>query len=105
MRMNSLSTVFPPDLMQTGKTDETNLVNNEAFLAEVFRLELAEARPLVVSFKGNPMSVHRKAWFGRPWTGSSNTATELPADDNNYFSLAVFRPDEAGQYRRQKARF
>ena len=32
-------------------------------------------------------------------------ATELPADANNYFSLAVFRPDEAGQYRRQKARF
>ena len=31
--------------------------------------------------------------------------TDLPADANNYFSLAVFRPDEAGQYRRQKARF
>jgi hypothetical protein len=31
--------------------------------------------------------------------------TDLPADANNYFSLAVFRPDEAGRYRRQKARF
>ena len=29
----------------------------------------------------------------------------LPANANNYFSLAVFRPDEAGHYRRQKARF
>jgi hypothetical protein len=27
------------------------------------------------------------------------------AHANNYFSLAVFRPDDAGQYRRQKARF
>jgi hypothetical protein len=32
-------------------------------------------------------------------------AVTLPADANNYFSLAVFRPDEAGLYRRQKARF
>jgi hypothetical protein len=105
MKMNSLSTVFSPDLVQTGKTDETDLVNNEAFLVEVFGLDLAEARPLVVSFKGNPASLHRNAWFGRPWIGSSNMATELPADANNYFSLAVFRPDESGQYRRQKARF
>jgi hypothetical protein len=103
--MNSLSTVFPPDLMQTGKTDETKLVSNEAFLAEVFGLELAEARPLVVSFKGNPAIVHKKSWFGRPWIDGINMATELPANANNYFSLAVFRPDEAGQYRRQKARF
>jgi hypothetical protein len=103
--MNSPSTVISPDLVQTGKTDETNLVNNKAFLAEVFGLELAEARPLVVSFKGNPAIVHRKAWFGRPWIDGINMATELPADANNYFSLAVFRPDEAGQYRRLKARF
>ena len=41
--MNSLSTVFLPNLVQAGKTDETNLVNNEAFLAEVFGLKLAEA--------------------------------------------------------------
>ena len=79
--------------------------DNEAFLAEVFGRELADARPLVVSFKGNPLTVPRKAWFGRPWTSGSNMATALPADANNYFSLAVFRPDEAGQYRRQKARF
>jgi hypothetical protein len=103
--MNSLTTVSSPDLVQTGKTDETDIVNNEAFLAEVFGLQLAEARPLVISFKGNPASVLRKAWFGRPWINGSNVANELPADANNYFSLAVFRPDEAGQYRRQKARF
>jgi hypothetical protein len=102
--MNSASTVFSPDLVQTGKTDETDLVGNEEFLREVFGQNLAEARPLVVSFKGNPANVPRSAWFGRAWTGSS-MATELPDDANNYFSLAVFRPDEAGQYRRRKANF
>ena len=60
---------------------------------------------MVVSFKGNPRTVPRKVWFGRPWQGSTDMTTDLPADANNYFSLAVFRPDEAGQYRRQKARF
>ena len=47
----------------------------------------------------------RKVWFGRPWQGNTEVSTSLPASANNYFSLAVFRPDEAGQYRRQKARF
>ena len=46
-----------------------------------------------------------KVWFGRPWQGSTEHSASLPASANNYFSLAVFRPDEAGQYRRQKARF
>lgn len=101
--MNSSSTVFLPDMGQTDKTDETDLVCNEAFLVEVFGLDLAKARPLVVSFKGNPVRVPKKAWFGRPWASGSNF--ELSAEANNYFSLAVFRPDEAGQYRRRKARF
>lgn len=37
-----------------------------------------------------------------------NNATEkliFPENTNNYFSLAVFLPDDAGQYRRQKMRF
>ncbi len=103
--MNSLATVSSPDLVQTGKTDETDLVNNEAFLAEVFGLELADARPLFISFKGNPLTVSKSAWFGRPWKSGSDMASALPAVANNYFSLAVFRPDEAGQYRRRKAHF
>jgi hypothetical protein len=101
--MNPSSTVFSPDLGQTDKTDETDLVDNEEFLKEVFGQELAEARPLVVSFKGNPASVPKSAWFGKPWISGSNL--ELSTEANNYFSLAVFRPDEAGVYRRQKARF
>ena len=66
---------------------------------------LADARPVVVSFEGNPASVPAKVWFGRPWQGKPEVSTSLPASANNYFSLAVFRPDEAGQFRRQKARF
>ncbi|MGO9444520.1 MAG: hypothetical protein ACLPXB_07055 [Thiobacillaceae bacterium] len=101
--MNPSSTVFSPDLGQTDETDDTDFVTNEAFLMEVFGMDLDEARPLVVSFKGNPENVPRNAWFGRPWTCGSNL--ELSAEANNYFSLAVFGPDEAGKYRRQKARF
>ncbi len=66
---------------------------------------LADARPVVVSFEGNPNNVPARVWFGRPWQGSPDVSTSLPPGANNYFSLAVFRPDEAGQFRRQKARF
>ena len=91
--------------METGKTDETDFVGNQEFLRTVFGGELGRARPVVVSFKGDPRTVPKKVWFGRPWQGSSARPSDLPADANNYFSLAVFRPDEAGKYRRQKARF
>jgi hypothetical protein len=40
-----------------------------------------------------------------PWQGESDLSTSLPANANNYFSLAVFRPDEAGHFRRRKTRF
>ena len=91
--------------METDKTGETDLVGNGEFLLAVFGDELADARPVVVSFDGNPASVPAKVWFGRPWQGTPEVSTSLPASANNYFSLAVFRPDEAGQFRRQKARF
>lgn len=94
-------TVFPDGLAQTYKTDKTYLIGNGEFLLAVFGDDLAVASPVVVSFEGNPANVPGKVWFGRPWQGN----TALPANANNYFSLAVFRPDDAGQYRRQKARF
>ncbi len=103
--MNATVTVFPPGPVETDITDETYFVSNGEFLLEVFGGELAKARPVVVSFKGNPASLPGKVWFGRPWQSSNHMTTDLPADANNYFSLAVFRPDEAGRYRRQKARF
>jgi hypothetical protein len=97
-------TVLPPDAAETDITGKTDLVGNGEFLAAVFG-ELVDARPVVVSFEGNPASVPPKVWFGRPWQGIPDLAVSLPASANNYFSLAVFRPDEAGHFRRQKARF
>ena len=103
--MNAPETVFPPSPMETDKTGETDLVSNGEFLRAVFGDDLADVRPVVVSFAGNPTSAPGKVWFGSPWLGSTDMTANLPGDANNYFSLAVFKPHEAGQYRRQKARF
>ena len=102
--MSAPETVSPPDAVETDITGKSDLVGNGEFLLAVFG-ELADARPVLVSFEGNPASVPAKVWFGRPWQGTPEVSTSLPASANNYFSLAVFRPDEAGQFRRQKARF
>ena len=103
--MTPNATVFTTELMETDKTGETDLVSNGEFLRAVFGDDLADVRPVVVSFTGNPTSAPGKVWFGSPWQGSADMTASLPGDANNYFSLAVFKPDEAGQYRRQKARF
>jgi hypothetical protein len=89
----------------TDITDETGRVHNVDFLAAVFGENLIDARPVLVSFEGDPGSVTSKAWFGRPWAGTGEDAIEDLGIANNYFSLATFRPDDAGRYRRQKARF
>ena len=102
--MSAPETVFPSEAVATDITGETDLVGNGEFLLAVFG-ELVDARPVVVSFEGNPASVPPKVWFGRPWQGTPDLAISLPASANNYFSLAVFRPDEAGHFRRQKPRF
>ncbi|MDP1647853.1 MAG: hypothetical protein Q8M01_06600 [Rubrivivax sp.] len=98
-------TVSPAGAAGTDKTDETYAVDNGAFLMAIFGSTPAETRPLVVTFDGDPTKVAAKSWFGRPWQAERAETTSLPAGANNYFSLATFRPDEAGQYRRQKARF
>lgn len=103
--MNASMTFFPTGLVETDKTDKTYSVSNDEFLSVGFGLVQAEARPVIVSFTGNPLEVPSKVWSGRPWQGKSDTATDLSPNNNNYFSLATFRPDEAGQYRRQKSRF
>ena len=99
---NASETVLPPD---PAETDITDLVGNGEFLLAVFGGELADARPVVVSFEGNPARTPAKVWFGRPWQGTPEVSASLPTRANNYFSLAVFRPDEAGQFRRRKAHF
>jgi hypothetical protein len=86
---------------QTGKTDQ---VSNANFLRAVFG-ELGDARPLVVSFEGNPRTALARVWAGRAWQGATDDCAHFSAEANNYFSLATFKPDEAGHYRRQKMRF
>ena len=103
--MNAPETVSAPDAVETDITDETYFVSNGEFLLAVFGDELADARPVVVSFAGNPASAPGRVWFGRPWQGNPEMSACLPASANNYFSLAVFRPDDSGQFRRQMARF
>ncbi len=103
--MNAPVTVSAHDAVETDITDETYSVGNGEFLLALFGDELADVRPVMVSFDGNPVSVPARVWFGWPWQGETDLSTSLSANANNYFSLAVFKPDEAGRFRRQKARF
>lgn len=88
--------------LETEKTEETGIADNQAFLHAVFAGAQQENRPVLVSFKGNPAKVPNSFWSGRAWLGDDGG---LAQEDNNYFSLAVFKPDEVGQYRRKKAQF
>lgn len=103
--MNAPARLFPTGPVETGETDETDMVGNDDFLLAIFGDEAGDRHPLLVSFAGNPSTVPSKAWFGRPWLVDANEAESLPASANNYFSLAAFRPDEQGRYRRRKANF
>lgn len=103
--VNAPVTVLTASTIQTDANGETNAVSNGEFLYAMFHTALADARPVVVSFDGSPTKASSKAWFGRPWHADPETPTDLPVSANNYFSLAVFSPDEEGIYRRQKANF
>jgi hypothetical protein len=69
--MSTRETVLPPGAAETDKTGETDIVSvsNGAFLLAVFADELADARPVVVSFDGDPASAPARVWMGRPWDG------------------------------------
>lgn len=89
---------------ETDKTDITDYtaVTNNDFLSAIFGDLDRDLRPVVVSFSGHPNKVPKSNWFGYAWDLEE---TELPPTQNNYFSISVFCPNEAGQYRRQKAQF
>jgi len=102
---NPAVTLSAANSLETGKTDETYSVGNHDFLQAVFERVPAGARPVVVSFRGNPEIMPGKVWSCTPWQEAGERLVDLPADANNYFSLAVFKPDEAGKYRRRKKHF
>jgi hypothetical protein len=99
---DNCSPSFANEPQQTDKTDETDNPSNQEFLEALFGAERLDVRPIIVSFAGNPNDARKAAWFGRPW---ENDGTPLSGAANNYFSLATFRPDDSGQYRRLKKQF
>lgn len=98
-------TVSARDAVETEKTDETCVVGNREFLRAIFGKSLSDARPVLVSFVGSPIGAAGRVWSGSPWHDENEVAIVLPPTANNYFSLAVFRPDDAGRLRRRKACF
>jgi len=100
--MNAPETDFRRDPAETDKTGETDLVGNDEFLRTLFDGLAADVAPVVTSFVGNPQNVTAAVWKSRRWRDGDSA---MPADANNYFSLATFRPDEAGEYRRRKSQF
>lgn len=84
------------------ETDKTYAFDNHAFLRAVFGADLSINKPIVVSFPGNPTNAPSRSWYGQVWLDGHSS---LPADENNYFSLASFVPDETGRYRRKKTSF
>ena len=89
---------------ETNKTDQTNILDNDKFLSTIFGNPVNNAYPIVIGFAGNPLTVPRKKWFGYPWKGDSSDIIFV-IEENNYFSLALFKPDDTGQYRRKKEHF
>lgn len=88
----------PPE---TDKTGETGAIDNYTFLRTVHEVVEVDALPIVVTVFGNPNAALAAAWSGRPWRGDKGP----PSNANNYFSLARFRQDEQGKYRRRKIQF
>ena len=99
--MNTL-TVTPVDQNKTNETDETNVVSNQEFMEAIFSCLPADVRPVLVGFSGNPATVNKGHWSGYSWLGENAVWIE---EDNNYFSLAAFKPDEEGKYARKKIQF
>jgi hypothetical protein len=89
--------------LQTDKSDKTITVSNLDFLMGIFGTNEKSANPILVSFKGNPAKVAKQKWCGYSWKNASTL--NLSSDANNYFSLAIFKPNEAGEYRRKKSQF
>jgi hypothetical protein len=105
--MNNIITLLPNSgtvATETDRTDKTDQVqiSNAEFMAGVFGNITGAECPVVVSFAGNPATVGSGAWLGKPW---SVDEMFLPGDHNNYTSFAAFRPDDNGEYRRQKKHF
>lgn len=93
--------------VETDETDETGqavAVGNHQFLAALFGAELTDVRAFTASLTGDPGKAAHKDRTGIPYASCVDSSL-LAIDANNYFSLAVFRPNGAGRYLRQKSSF
>lgn len=100
--MTTSLTNFDFDFVITDKSDKTVEISNTHFLQAIFGdPSNYNEHPIIVSFKGS--ITHKSNWAGKPWM-TLNT-NELAPDANNYFSLARFRSDEQGKYKRKKSQF
>jgi hypothetical protein len=86
--------------LKTVKTSETSSVSNNEFMDALFWALPDHARPMAVSFSGNPANA--PSWTGEGWRGDSHY---FDPSANNYFSIASFKPDKNGQLRRRKEQF
>ena len=93
--MDSL-TNFTSSSSETCKTDKTDGLTNETFLSEVVRGRPTEARLITVSFSGDPAKTPSTSWTGEAWENILEQPDFLPEKNNNYFTLASFRPDDRG---------
>ncbi|MFO1352593.1 MAG: hypothetical protein U1F68_18750 [Gammaproteobacteria bacterium] len=84
----------PLGLAGTNKTGETDAVSNDDFLCTAFGDVVDNTRPMAVSFTANSVTMPQSAWFGCLWLYYD---TIPRCDATNYFSLAMFRPDEASR--------
>jgi len=91
------------DHPETVTSDKTEVVDNDSFLRAIFGEASKNVHPLLVSFKGDPTKVSKGKWYARPWIDDNSVLTD--PENNNYFSLGIFRPNETGEYRRKKANF
>ncbi len=95
--------VFPDALVETDLTDKTVSISNGEFMAEIFSNIAPECQPMVVSIPNKlDDKSFRKYGKGKP-QGDANI--QCPAANNNYFSLSTYKPDENGNYHRQKKHF
>jgi len=101
--MNASLPHFTPDHYKTDKSDKTIQVSNTDFLEMIFGDNSNVERPIIVSFKGNPVNIAKHCWYGKPW--SNDHIEKLLTSNNNYFSLARFKPNETAEYRRKKSQF
>lgn len=79
-------------------------ISNAEFLSQAFSLVATDCginRPVTVSSAGNP-SDKSFSWVAKGFDGSQAPESQ---DSNNFFSVATFKPDQEGRYKRQKSNF